>query len=79
MHQPERRAAWSPEYTAYHDAVVAACVEMFTSNRIRPQKCGITADEEVRQFFACECDYFDEFKEGLSATECAEAQYDALT
>ena len=55
---------WTPEYVAYHKAVVDACV-------------ALTA-EEHRAFWDRECDYFDEFAEGLSPEDVAQSQLDSL-
>jgi hypothetical protein len=55
----------TPEYEAFHQKVVGACVKIM--------------GEEHREFFDMECDYLDEFAEGLDPDEVAQAQYDALT
>jgi hypothetical protein len=59
-----RRSLWSPEYAQYHDAVVNACAELM--------------GESVRPFFEEQCDYFEEFEEGIEPEEVAMAQFDAL-
>lgn len=65
MTYEERRVSWTSEYAAYHDVVVEGCVRLFASHG-------------VREFFERECDYFEEFHEGLSPADCAQAQLDAL-
>jgi hypothetical protein len=68
------REHWSEEYRAYHAAVVEACVALFDSNSSVESIDGRT----VRYFFDLNCDYFEEFEEGLSPKECADGQWEAM-
>jgi hypothetical protein len=54
----------TPEYEAYHQRVVDACVARTT--------------EEMRHFFDVECDYLEEFAADEDPDDVATAQIEAM-
>ena len=52
------------EYEAYHAKVVEACVALM--------------GEQCRTFFSKECDYLEEFAEGIEPEDVALAQQESL-
>jgi hypothetical protein len=65
-------------YQDFHSKVVDACVNLMRGHCINDDGSKMT-DLEVTHFFQNVCSYEEEFREGLTPEEVAEAQWDALT
>lgn len=65
-------------YEEFHDKVVAACVGLMLGRCTNDDGSQMTAPQ-LRVFFGRVCSYEEEFAEGLTPEQVAEAQWEAIT
>jgi len=65
-------------YDEYHSKVVEACVDLMRG-RITGEDGGADTDEDLRHFFGNACSYEEEFADGQTPKQVAEAQWEAIT
>ena len=65
-------------YRDFHQKVADACV-ILMSGRCRNDDGTVMTDLEIQSFFQNVCSYEEEFAEGLTPEQVAEAQWEAIT